>query len=308
VWIDGALFYWGGDSGYGGTVHDDGAIYDPVSAQWIAIPHAPIPGRTSAAAVWTGREVIQGGGGYEGGQRAGLADGAAFDPFACKWRQIATAPLSARDLLAAVWTGDVALFWGSTARPNGAEDGAAYDPGTDSWRRIADAPISINAGAGVWTGEEMIVFGSQLDNNNASKTDYAIGAAYNPVADQWRNLPPVTMSPQASAIAWTGEEMIAWDYELSAFAYDPETNEWRDIPDVPLEFGECYPVTDATREHLLAYFCGAAAVLAIEEGTWSEIETPLLFGRPVAAGNVFLLAGAAHESIRNRLMLFKPTS
>lgn len=307
IWIDGALFYWGGDSQYGDAVHSEGAIYNPARDRWYRIPEPPIPGRTSPAAVWTGREVIiQGGSGYEGSQRASLGDGAAFDPLECQWRTIPKAPFSARDPLAAVWTGDVALFWGRTARPNGKTDGAAYDPKRDAWRAIADAPISFNAGDGIWTGEEMIVFGSELNNNNNSRTNTPIGAAYNPATNQWRKLPSVQMSPQASAIAWTGDEMIAWDYELTAYAYEPQADQWRDINDVPLEFSECYPSTAATREHLLAYFCGASAVLNLQTETWSEVKTPLLYGRPVAAGSVFLLAGAAHESLRNRLMVFNP--
>ena len=200
----------------------------------------------------------------------------------------------------------MALFWGTTARPHGKRDGAVYDPRTDSWQSIANAPISINSGDAIWTGDEMIVFGSELNNNNRSRTKTAVGAAYNPQTDAWRRLPSVQMSPQASAIAWTGNEMIAWDYELTAYAYELQVDQWRDIDDVPLEFSECYPATAATRAYLLANFCGTAAVLDLNNEEWAEVKTPLLFGRPVAAGSVFLLAGAAHETIRNRLMVFNP--
>lgn len=304
LWVDSALFYWGGDSGFGGTVHDDGALYEPARDKWHRLPPPPIDGRSSAAGVWTGKEVVIWGGG--GAQRNSLDDGAAFNPRTCAWRQIAPSPLSPRDPVAAVWTGRDVIFWGSTSRPGGAAGGATYNPATDRWHEIARAPLSINAGSGIWTGDEMIVFGSRLNNNNRSATPTPVGAAYSPRTDSWRKLPPIQMSPQASAIAWTGTDMIAWDYELTAFAYTPHEDQWTDIGDVPIEFSECYPANAASIQHLLAYFCGAAAVLDLSSEQWREIQAPHIYGRPVAAETVFLFAGAAHETVRNRLMAYNP--
>ena len=68
VWTGTQLFYWGGDSGYGGTVHGDGAIYDPAADAWQNLPESPLSARSSAAGVWTGTEVIVwGGDGAKGG-------------------------------------------------------------------------------------------------------------------------------------------------------------------------------------------------------------------------------------------------
>ena len=152
----------------------------------------------------------------------------------------------------------------------------------------------------------MIVFGSRLDRNNRSKSPIATGAAYDPVENSWRILPPVTLSPQASAITWTGDEMLAWDYELTAWAYDPADDQWVDIDDVPLEFSECYPQTATTGGHVLAYFCGATAVFDLETREWTRVASQKSYGTPVAADGVFMLAGAAHETIHNRFFVYRP--
>jgi len=154
----------------------------------------------------------------------------------------------------------------------------------------------------------MIVFGAQLDNNNTSKLDHAVGIAYDPESDSWRELPEVALSPQASAIAWTGEEVIAWDYELSTAEYDPAANQWRELPRVPLRFYECYPATDTVGSYVFAWFCGEAALWDFRDGGWERIETPkqIVPGEPVAAGEVLLFAGATHESTHNSLWIYAP--
>lgn len=47
--------------------------------------------------------------------------------------------------------------------------------------------------------------------------------AYDPVADAWRVIRPYPLSPQASSVARTGRETLAWDYLLDAAAYDPDS-------------------------------------------------------------------------------------
>ncbi|HET6713019.1 MAG TPA: hypothetical protein VFI59_04830 [Actinomycetota bacterium] len=42
---------------------------------------------------------------------------------------------------------------------------------------------ALNLAAGVWTGEEMIVFGSLLDGRNIASTQTAVGALYDPKFD-----------------------------------------------------------------------------------------------------------------------------
>lgn len=307
MWTGRELFFWGGDTNFGGTQHADGALYDPATDTWHDLPPAPIAGRSSPGGVWTGDEVIVWG---------GLADeprddGAAYDPATGLWRTLPEAPIDPRTPVAAVWTGTEMIVWSDTGAPYRTPpggDSAAYDPASDSWRSIAQAPITLNSASAVWTGEEMIVYGALLDRNNHSETEHAIGAAYNPATDSWRMLPPYPLSPQASSIEWTGQEVLVWDYELAAALYDPASDSWTALPSLPLRFFECYPESARAGEAVLAWFCGAGAVFDDADGSWQRISAPLgdIYGRPVGAGPVVLFAGAAHEGIENALWAYKP--
>jgi hypothetical protein len=305
VWTGNELVYWGGDSNYGGTNHAEGAAFDPLSNEWRKLPPAPISARTSPGAVWTGTEMLVWGGYGD----APLADGAAYSPANHSWRNLARAPLGPRDPVAAVWTGSEMIVWGSTRRPNGSTEGAAYDPAADRWRPIAEAPLRLNLASAVWTESEMIVYGAQLDNNNGSPSDHAQGIAYDPTTDSWRTLPAFPLSPQASSAVWSGEEMIVWDYGLSAGAYDPALDRWRSLPDVPLDDSECYPNSAFSDYLIIGQFCFEHGVrFDVELDQWEKFDWAdrIVAGRPVAADGVFLFAGATHESTHNALWVYKP--
>lgn len=99
----------------------------------------------------------------------------------------------------------------------------------------------------------MVVYGALLDENNLSKSSKRVqGIAYYPRADRWRLLPAFPLSPQASSTAWTGSELLAWDYELHAGAYDPATDSWRALPDLPLRAAECRPQSARVGATILA--------------------------------------------------------
>lgn len=308
------LIHWGGYSGFGGTLHNDGFSWDPNTNSWTAMAESPLSPRAGAGAVSTGSEIVIWGG--YGESQSPFGDGAAYDPEADSWRLLPDAPIAPATPVAAVWTGEEVLVWGSTDRSAASREGAAYNPNTNQWRRLPDAPAAINLGTAVWADgdpkerHEMIVFGAQLDNNNASEIDQAVGIAYDPESDSWRELPDVALSPQASAIAWTGTRIIAWDYGLSAAEYDRVTNRWRELPRVPLQDSECYPATETIGSYVFAWFCGQAATWDFLDGGWQQVDTPkqTVPGDPVAAGEVLLFAGATHESDNNSLWLWVPPS
>jgi hypothetical protein len=154
----------------------------------------------------------------------------------------------------------------------------------------------------------MIVYGALLDGSNASETQHAVGAAYDPARDQWRAIPSYPLSPQASSVAWNGRHVIGWDYGLKASAYDPAADRWRPLPDVPLRPMECYNETVGVGRDLFAWYCFQAAILGANEKKWEAVPTPPqeIFGPPVSAGQVVLFAGAAGEDHVNALWAFKP--
>jgi hypothetical protein len=309
LWIGNGLFFWGGESWTGGS-HATGWLFDPVARRWHRVAAAPLAGRSLAAAVWTGDEVLVWGGYARGGT---FADGAAYDPVTDIWRTLPAAPLSARAPVATVWTGTEMVVWGSGSRERpGVRDGAAFDPRANRWRTIAPAPVALNdAGwpspSTVWTGREMIVVGSLLDANNAATTPDATGLAYDPAGDTWRTLPPVRLSPQASAAAWTGSGVLAMDYELRAAFYDPGQDAWRRLRGPPMNVCEAYPSIAANGRVALAQGC-AYALWDLRAGRWTKVAPRNRNGqgRIVAAGPVFLIAGASHESSANGLVAYRP--
>lgn len=313
IWTGDRLLLLGGDSGLGGTEHSTVFSYDPSSDSWTCATDAPFDvGRDDV--VWTGKIV------YAWSGRAA----AAYDPTTDTWQELPTPPDGApSDPLAVAWTGSELIVWGSTTRSSPTAMGVAYDPDRGDWRHLPEAPITITQGGGIWTGAQLIVYGARLDGNNRSTTATSVGAAYDPASDDWQELPPSELSPQAASIAWTGQVLVAWDYELAAGAYDPAAATWTGLPDLPLAFQECYPDSAVLEDgRVFAWYCGQAALLDPEAGRWEEIETPItshsgrpptddeveqIAGEPVAAGMSVYFAGAAHEGHANALWRWQPS-
>jgi hypothetical protein len=273
VWAGSRLLAWGGCDPAAEDHCGPTAVafaFDPVTQSWSPLESAPVAGAHADAigteAIWTGKEAI-----FLLATEDRL-QGQAYDPATDTWRTIATAPLASRSHTVAVWTGSEVIVWGGGAPDDpSAVSGAAYDPIDDSWRKIADAPIGLNLISGMWTGREMLVFGSLLDNRNIAETKTAVGAAYNPATDKWRELPPSELSPQATSAVWVGDRMVAWDYEVHSQEYDPARDVWSAPVEMPLDFSECYPDSVVVRDLVFGFFCGHAALYDTGSRTWEEI-------------------------------------
>jgi hypothetical protein len=184
-------------------------------------------------------------------------------------------------------------------------DGWLLDPVAWRWRATSRSPLAGRSlAAAVWTGDEVIVWGGYAKGGTFND-----GAAYDPATDAWRQLPRVKLSPQASTAAWTGSRVLAWDYDLRAASYDPKRNPWRRLPGPPLESCEASPDGAATNRMVLAQGCGHA-LWDVRAGRWIKVERKenrhYGHGRVVAAGPVFLIAGADHESDANGLAAYNP--
>jgi hypothetical protein len=266
VWTGSEVLMWGGcDAAVSDECRptDTGYAFDPATDEWTTIAAAP----ASAGAphgVWTGREAIF--------IDEETFDGVAFDPAARTWRTVPPAPIAPRFGAVYLWTGAEVIVWGGGEREDPMSvEGAAYDPDTNSWRGIAPAPIGLNQASAMWTGREMLVFGSALNSKNWAATDTAVGAAYDPSLDQWRELPPSELSPQATSAVWTGRSMLAWDYEVRWQEYDPVSDSWSERQRMPLEFSECYPDSALFGGRVFGFFCGQAALFQPETSEWTEI-------------------------------------
>jgi spore germination protein GerM len=115
--------------------------------------------------------------------------------------------------------------------PAGRSDYAdlAPPPLAGTWRHLPQAPLTLDLGSAtsVWTGRQMIVFGTHKGMN--------VAAAYDPTAGTWRRLPSGgkagTFPPYRSV--WTGKEMLVWG-QGTREAFNPATNRWRRLPSSPL--------------------------------------------------------------------------
>jgi N-acetylneuraminic acid mutarotase len=112
---------------------------------------------------------------------------------------------------------------------SGVVHGSARQAKNGPWRLVSPAPFALAPGAAsVWTGKEMIVYGSRADDLSVDAA-----AAYDPAARSWRQLahPPHTPNFCRRSAVWTGTEMLVWG--CRDLAYDPVANHWRFLPSAP---------------------------------------------------------------------------
>ncbi len=308
VWTDRGLVLWGGNERFGDPPHyNEGYLFDARSLTWRQIAPSPLPGRSWAAGVWTGSEAVVWGGadGYASDDGM-LNDGAAYDPTTDTWRSIAPAPIST-PILDSVWTGTEMLVFGERAS-------AAYDPVNDDWRAIPDPPVDLSQAYAIWTGREAVLLGAYLSSfNNASRTQTAVGAAYDPSSMSWRSLPASDLDPQATTAVWDGAHVVALDYLLGASQFDPYgVQTWTGLPRMPFNACEGYPQAAVSHGVVLARFCGDTGTLSSGDEVWHVIgqgELPYGFDlSPIAAGDAFVLLGPGRRSGSSRMFVYVPTS
>lgn len=203
---------------------------------WQPLPEAPISGRLSASAVWTGTEMIVWGGAARSEDAGRGAQGAAYDPAARTWRTIAPSPAGLEGGAAVAWTGDEMVVWASNS-PDGPVGAAAYDPDADDWRSLPAGPLGRREGYGsAWTGMELVVVGGNLGDTLATP----VAAALDPAAGTWRLLPALNrlgaLMP-GSGVVWNGSEVFVKSAVCverttcspTLLAYDPASDALRTI-------------------------------------------------------------------------------
>jgi hypothetical protein len=188
------------------------------------LPPAPFEGcGGTSGSVWTGTELIVWIRHYAD---PGCGEGAvaAYDPERDIWRTI-HAPEFVYAGTAAVWGTREVLAWNR---------GLALDPFSGVVRQFE--PLEINEThpsrfQAHWTGEELLVMGSTRLHR------------YRLESDTWDLLesPPIGVIAQASA--WTGERLLAVNYDMEASLFEPESQEWRRIESMPMRFWETIPDT-----------------------------------------------------------------
>lgn len=261
AWTGTQLVIWGGDYAGSGSSRNpqalaDGARFYPATNSWRVMAPAPLSARADPATVWTGARVL-----FWGGQRlvpSGsefFADGAAYDPAANTWQQLAPAPLSARAQPYAVWTGSRMIVFGGSTSPNQSQavDGASYDPATNSWVKLPTFPArskgNLVGTVAVWTGRRLLVWATyerRRDTPNGfSIFGEQVAAAWTPGASGWQILPtpPPDQFTYGATAVWTGSTVLLAHggfclpdmscpavIEGKVTSYDPASNTWTNSP------------------------------------------------------------------------------
>jgi hypothetical protein len=204
AWTGSEWIVWGGEAGRVGgerQVVSTGVRIDPATGEWREMAPAPIEGRVSPEAVWTGQIVIFWQGSTADFTRA--EGGAAYDPATDTWRLIGVEGYEDKGEVTAraIWSGARALFW------NVPSDGDAiatqYDPTEDRWHPISLEGAPIPSAGVAWTGAEMLAWGYNGEGG------YVSGGAYDPTTDSWRAL-SIAGAPVAGARIWAGDRMLTW--------------------------------------------------------------------------------------------------
>jgi hypothetical protein len=297
AWTGSEIVIWGGSPG------GDGAAYNPTSASWRTIAPAPFPVSAGAVSAWTGLELLIWGGEIGGPPALPTGSGGAYDAAADRWRRLPPAPLTARRALAGVWTGDMFVIVGGTAQTGAAlADAAAYEPNSDRWRRIAALPIQFRQAIAVWTGQEVVVFGT-----TAEEPPSVAGVAWHPASDRWRVLPPSPLTGSRVTAVWTSRELIAWDDNLRSAALEVVSGRWRALPDIPSIPGFCDPAGVVAGRVVFAEECGRGALYDPRIRQWSATTHPyFLSGQPVWTGRRLLWWTGAFRGSKDSIWMFAP--
>lgn len=155
-----------------------------------------------------------------------------------------------------------------------ADSGA--EPGPEDWEWIpistTGAPRPFQEVAAVWTGVEMMVFGSDA-------ADPITAGAYDPARDRWRRLSN-TGAPSrrhGHTAVWTGREVIVWGgaeifdpnpprYNNGAI-YDPEADRWRPMSTVDAPAPRLWHTAVWTGSEMIVWggFLAPGSGVALEE-------------------------------------------
>ncbi|MEP6909406.1 MAG: GerMN domain-containing protein [Actinomycetota bacterium] len=208
--------------------------FNPATNRWRRLP--PAPAGRNGIAVWTGRELIEWGGGCCGDVSS---DGAAYDPSADSWRTIAPPPVAGQQSPVGAWTDKVLVIFPGRSPEGNPVGGAAYNPATNTWRRIGSKPTPLEGAYAVWDGYEVLVAGGTRTGHGLLKASFA----FNPATNRFRRLSPIGSGRSGTATVWTGRRLLVWGGETfpgasvtagHGLSYDSIGNHWSPLPRAPL--------------------------------------------------------------------------
>lgn len=237
-----------------------GSMADALGWQTVPIPDGMVSDHN--AVVWTGSELIFGG-------------GFAYAPDPGVWRELPDIPAGRNAAMTGVWTGTEAIFCCGAYN-----EARAYRPGSDSWRELSPSPFRHPPAKSVWTGDLMLVV-----------TEFEGVAEYDPERDEWEVFeePPSVVGLDFHLV-WTGSELIVWTGNELGIALDPETRSWRTLPHPPEDTFSTHDIA-FTGSELIVWGAspslhydgstyrrspsGPPRMLDLETNEWVELPAPL---------------------------------
>ncbi len=287
AWTGSELVVWGGErvpTRGSAPWLDDGAAYDPQRDRWRRLAPSPLRGRSGAASAWTGSELVVWGGatGEQGGGVRVLADGAAYDPRADRWRRLPPAPLGGRlQATAATIAGQVVILGGFDEHfGQRRTDGAVYDPTTDRWRRLPPAPLPADAHFApqlAALGSEAFVWIPTWGKGRQA------AARYDLRTDRWRPAAaPILAGRPAPVLTSTGSGLLAagraTGYQAAPLLlrYDAEPDRWLTLAPPPTSWQAATRVDWTGSRLLLSPAAGVEGAAAYDPATnaWRPLAPP----------------------------------
>ncbi|HEX7452681.1 MAG TPA: kelch repeat-containing protein, partial [Polyangiaceae bacterium] len=199
-----SVFIWGGLDNSGNAL-DTGAIYSPVTDDWVNVVNGlgMLTPRSMATAVWTGSVVIVFGG-IDGTGNL-LKDAAAYDPQSKLWSALPSAA-TARSQPLGFWDGAYAIFWGGATTSGTAIAGAGRFDLT-SWAAASKTgdPGQLLFPAVGFDGSIVYFLGGIINGTRQDKV-----FSYTTNTDNWSTLSK-SLSARSSAFGvWDGSHFVVW--------------------------------------------------------------------------------------------------
>jgi hypothetical protein len=225
---------------------NSGALYDPANNSWTEMPTENAPsGRYNPYTFWTGEEMLVWGGFIERADfpvndTIAIGGGGLYNPATNTWRKMTSKEdPGGRGQPIVIWTGTDLIVWGGIGKGGRGEhprsDGAIYHLATNTWSQMTTegAPSARFNSVGVWTGNELIIWGgSTAPGLHPRYGDYeSDGALYNPRTDSWTQMPTAS-APEGSRdpiVAWTGSELVIWNDDTGA-RFNLTAHSWSEMP------------------------------------------------------------------------------
>ena len=299
------------------TPTDGAGSADQLAPGWETLGRLDPPRYHAVTADTGTELVVYGGGDdpYIGPGEFGFSanwSGIAIDHASGTVRNLPPSPMCESGIPAGVWTGTEFVIWGVGAASRvDCPAAAAYTPSSDSWRTLEGEFFAVAGSQTRWTDEELVSAAAGLayrisdgnvrtidsvrDSQMFTGTDVhsppmihstgeeilVLGSQgvirLDVATGQMADGPVPPIPDRARSSVWTGDELLAVNYDMAAATFDPLTGRWTEAASLPLRFYECGPAAVAGGG--LAYVWSCAGIgLWDGSGDWKLLPLPTFDG------------------------------